>query len=286
MLIYIAHLFLQASPRDLDVAKRIAIWGKVLKNHKGVRALKAEYGVSTIENVEDQHDTAAQTNIDTEDIDTDVIMENAVNEEVGTITNSATDNVVDEEPYVDIDHSMEENDDQQQPASSVDEEQPKSGMDEQQPTNSVDEQQPTSDVHEQQPTSGVHEQESESSIDEQQQPTSSVDEQQPTSNVDEQEPESSMKQQDMDMRPLPAWRLPDNDMDVDAMDIEAWTNHWVSQCGYGMQANKCIHGLFYRKNMIQNTAVYVSRTIPVQKTSWCIVVIHFVRSWCTKVIMT
>ncbi|KAJ8657925.1 hypothetical protein O0I10_006453 [Lichtheimia ornata] len=221
-----AHLFLQASPRDLDVAKRIAIWGKVLKNHKGVRALKAEYGVSTIENVEDQHDTAAQTNIDTEDIDTDVIMENAVNEEVGTITNSATDNVVDEEPYVDIDHSMEENDDQQQPASSVDEEQPKSGMDEQQPTNSVDEQQPTSDVHEQQPTSGVHEQESESSIDEQQQPTSSVDEQQPTSNVDEQEPESSMKQQDMDMRPLPAWRLPDNDMDVDAMDIEAWTNHW------------------------------------------------------------
>lgn len=231
-----------------------------------LQQVRAKYGLSTIENMENQHDTAAQMNVDNADIDMDMGMENAVNEEDGAITNSATDNVVHEEPYDDVDISMQENDDgQQQLENNVEEHQPPaSSMEEQQPESSMDQQQ-----QQQQP---------ESSMGQQQQTESSVDQQQ-------QQPESSMDQQDTDMTPVTERRL--RDADIDPMDIEAWTNHWVSQCGYGwVKANNVFTDFFYRKNMIPNTAVYVSSIISVQKTSWFIAAIHFVRSSCIKVIMT
>lgn len=204
--------------------------------------------------MENQHDASAQMNVDNADIDMDVGMENAVNEEDGTITNSATDNVVHEKPYGDVDTSMQENDDgQQQPANSVEEEQ--------------------------QPATSMYQKEPESSMDQQQQqPESSMDQQQ-------QQPENSMDQHDTDMTPVTERRL--RDADIDPMDIEAWTNHWVKSMWIWVGASKQTYSrTLYRKNMIPNTAVYVSSIISVQKTSWFIAAIHFVRSSCIKVIMT
>ncbi|CDH48517.1 predicted protein [Lichtheimia corymbifera JMRC:FSU:9682] len=183
----------QADGNTLRISKTLGDLGPFFLNCVPLQQVRAKYGLSTIDNMENQHDASAQMNVDNADIDMDVGMENAVNEEDGTITNSATDNVVHEKPYGDVDTSMQENDGgQQQPANSVEEEQ--------------------------QPATSMYQKEPESSMDQQQQqPESSMDQQQ-------QQPENSMDQHDTDMTPVTERRL--RDADIDPMDIEAWTNHW------------------------------------------------------------